>query len=242
MAARPGFWFWPIPAAATVVFLGLEDRNPNTGMQHLWSRRHHRSLPYRRLQVESHRAPTVLRDLQKLGCRAPRQLRNDAQIHSYHPHSNRPGCNCLPRRKRISSRSQTRPAVDLLTPPHPRQTTAAMELHDSTQSVKLFLRRCLVERRGPSPGWRVLPPGARASSRKGGSHFGFWIWDFGLALRIPGCGSGYPGHRIGNLGFGNAGSGESSMVVCWPLNTGSTNSRVMFSTLNQRWYHCQRPA
>jgi sigma-B regulation protein RsbU (phosphoserine phosphatase) len=29
------------------------------------------TLPYRRLQVESHRAPVVFRDLQKLGCRAP---------------------------------------------------------------------------------------------------------------------------------------------------------------------------
>ncbi len=49
-------------------FLGLEDRNPGSVVQCI---RHHPydcSLPYWRLQMESHRASFVLRDLPELGC------------------------------------------------------------------------------------------------------------------------------------------------------------------------------
>src|ERR1700721_1680006 len=54
-------------------------------MQSLRPRGHHRPLSYRCFQMEPHRAPVVLRDLQKLGSRASGQLRKDAQIHSRHP-------------------------------------------------------------------------------------------------------------------------------------------------------------
>ena len=112
-----------------------------SAMQSLRPRSHHRSLSYRCLQMESHRAPVVLRDLQKLGCRAPGQLRKDAQIHSHHQHQNWLGRDRLSRPKRVSNPSQARPTIDLFTPPHPWQSNSAMELHDSTESVKLFLRR-----------------------------------------------------------------------------------------------------
>src|SRR2546427_7783818 len=74
-AVFPSFWFWRTQAAATVLhFLGLENRDPGSVVQCI---RHHcydRSLPYRRLQMESHRASSVLRDLQKLDRRAAGQL------------------------------------------------------------------------------------------------------------------------------------------------------------------------
>jgi hypothetical protein len=68
------------------------------------------------------------------------RVARDAQTHSHHRHQNRLGCDCLSGARRVSIRSQARPVFDLFAPAHPRQTTPAMELHDSTQSVKLFLR------------------------------------------------------------------------------------------------------
>ena len=127
-------------------FLGLEDGNPGTLMQCVRHRRHCRSLPYRRLQMESHRAPPVFRDLQKLGRRGPRQLRKDAQIHSHHQYPNRLGGDRVFGSSRVSNTSQTRPAADLVTPPQTQQATAALELHHCTQSVKLILRRPLANR------------------------------------------------------------------------------------------------
>src|SRR5271157_9590 len=109
-------------------------------MQSLRPRRYDRSLPYGRLQMESHRAPVVLRDLKELGGRATRQLRKDAPIHPHDRHSNWSGRDRLSRPERLSNPSQARPTVDLFTPPHSRQGTPAMELHDPTESVKLFLR------------------------------------------------------------------------------------------------------
>src|ERR1039458_496675 len=124
-------------------FLGLEDRNSGAGVQCLRLHRYHRSLSHRCLQMESHRASPVLRDFQKLGCRAPGQLRQNAQLHSHYQHPNRLGCHCLSGPKRVSDRSQTRPVSDLLAPSKTQQHTAEMELHHCTESVGLLLRRPL---------------------------------------------------------------------------------------------------
>ena len=71
-----GTLLWPHPQTSgsgrlrrqqQLHFLALEDRTPGSSMQSLRDRRHHLSLPDRRLQVESHRAPVVFRNLQKLG-------------------------------------------------------------------------------------------------------------------------------------------------------------------------------
>jgi hypothetical protein len=51
------------------------------------------------------------------GCRAPRQLRKNAQIHSHHQHPNRLGRDCLSGSKRLPHRSQTRPPSHLRAPP-----------------------------------------------------------------------------------------------------------------------------
>jgi len=55
-------------------FLGLEDRNPGSVVQCIRHHRYDRSLSHRGLQMESHRASSVLRDLQALGRRTPGQL------------------------------------------------------------------------------------------------------------------------------------------------------------------------
>src|ERR1017187_4651451 len=94
--------------------------------------------------MESHRASPVLRDFQKLGCRAPGQLRQNAQLHSHYQHPNRLGCDCLSGPKRVSDRSQTRTVSDLLAPSKTQQHTAEMELHHCTESVGVLLRRPLV--------------------------------------------------------------------------------------------------
>src|SRR5260370_7488396 len=103
--------------------------------------------------METHRASSVLRDLQELGCRATGQLRENAQIHSHHQYPNRLGCDCLSGPKRISDGSQTRPAPDLFTGSQTQQYTTETELHPRTESVKSILRR-------PQP---PSPPSSRAA-------------------------------------------------------------------------------
>src|ERR1035437_6292050 len=93
--------------------------------------------------MESHRASPVLRDFQKLGGRAPGQLRQNAQLHSHYQYPNRLGCDCLSGPKRVSERSQASPVSDLLAPPKTQQHTAEMELYHCTESVRLLLRRPL---------------------------------------------------------------------------------------------------
>src|SRR5439155_25069057 len=44
--------------------MGLENRNPGSGMQRLWHHCYNRALSHRCFQMESHRTPSVLRDLQ----------------------------------------------------------------------------------------------------------------------------------------------------------------------------------
>src|ERR1017187_3302799 len=140
-AGFPNCWFWRLRRQQQLHFLGLEDRNSGAGLQCLRLHRYHRSLSHRCLQMESHRASPVLRDFQKLGCRAPGQLRQNAQLHSHYQHPNRLGCDCLSGPKRVSDRSQTRPVSDLLAPSKTQQHTAEMELHHCTESVELLLRR-----------------------------------------------------------------------------------------------------
>ena len=48
----------------------LEDRTSKPNLQQFWAHGNGCSLPQRRFQMESHRAPPVLRNLQKLGRRA----------------------------------------------------------------------------------------------------------------------------------------------------------------------------
>src|SRR6516162_1099818 len=92
MAAPPNFWFWPTPAAATVALPG--SGRSNSRLKYAipsGSPLPSLTTPPARLQVESHRAPAILGDLQKLGGRAPRQLRKDAPIHSHDQHAYRLG-------------------------------------------------------------------------------------------------------------------------------------------------------
>src|SRR5450631_2128763 len=56
MAVLTNFWFWRTRAAATVAVLGPGRPNPGSVVQSVWHHRYHRSLPYWRFQMESHRA------------------------------------------------------------------------------------------------------------------------------------------------------------------------------------------
>jgi DDE family transposase len=60
---------------------GAENRASNPTLQQFWAHRNRCSLPNRRFQVESHRAPPVFRNLQKLGRRASRHLPQSPQLH-----------------------------------------------------------------------------------------------------------------------------------------------------------------
>jgi len=148
MALPPNFWFWPTPAVATVALPGawkiqLQSQVCNpfgiaitiahypTGASK-WNPIEHRLFS----EISKNWAAEPLDSYEKM-----------LKIHSHHRHSNRLGRDRLSRPKRVSNPSQARPAVDLFTAPHSRQSTPALELYDPTESVKLFLRSPLVSNR-----------------------------------------------------------------------------------------------
>ena len=62
----------------------------------LGSMRHRFSLPFRRLQMESHRASFVQPDQQELGSRASGQLREGPEVHPHHHNHYRLESDCTP--------------------------------------------------------------------------------------------------------------------------------------------------
>ena len=73
--ARANFWFWRTLEAATAVAHGPgRPKSKLSCATPSGSHRDHRALSHRCFQMESHRAPPVLRDLQALGRRT---------VHSY---------------------------------------------------------------------------------------------------------------------------------------------------------------
>src|SRR5437879_4501821 len=92
--------------------------------------------------MESHRAPPIFRNLQKLGRRASRQLPQSPQLHPQHMHPNRACSLGLPRPKAVSNRHLTRSRTR---PPSLSQTTfdfARLELY-ACSNVNLLLRQPL---------------------------------------------------------------------------------------------------
>src|SRR5260370_42395136 len=87
--------------------------------------------------MESHRASSVLRDLQTLVRRASGQPLEDDQLHPQYQHQNRLGCDRISGPHRLSHWSQTEPPTHLITRSQTLQGIAAMELHHCTQSVKI---------------------------------------------------------------------------------------------------------
>jgi len=117
--------------------------------------RHHcydRSLPYRRLQMESHRASSVLRDLQKLEPPSRWTAMKECSNSFVPPVPNRLGCDCLPGPQRVSDRAQTRSTADLFAPSQTQQHPAEMELHHCAESVKVNFESSLRGTR-PSSQW-----------------------------------------------------------------------------------------
>src|SRR5437763_12589115 len=157
MAVRPNFWFWQTPAAVTVAPPGPGRRKS----------RHKYAigsalppplliiLPVPPTGIPSSTACSPRSP--KTGLPSPLTATRRCSIHSHYQHSDRLGCDRVSGPERVSNRSQTRPAFDLFAASHPRQTTAAMELHDPTQSVKLFLRPHLAPILVAETSWRRLP-------------------------------------------------------------------------------------
>src|SRR5713226_2045655 len=117
----------------------LENRTSNPTLQQLWAHCDRCSLSHRRFQMESHRAPPLFRNLQKLGRRASRQLSQGPQLHPQYLHPNRARSLGLPRPKALSNWHLTRRRAG---PPSLHQTTfdsASLELYDCSD-VNLLLR------------------------------------------------------------------------------------------------------
>src|ERR1035438_6231038 len=87
--------------------------------------------------MESHRAPPVFRDFQKLGRRTARLLPENPQLHPLHFHSNRTHRLRVPRPPSLSHSCRTHPTTTPITPPSSASNHPSMELHYPTQSVKL---------------------------------------------------------------------------------------------------------
>src|SRR6266478_1152059 len=94
--------------------------------------------------MESHRTSLVFRNLQELGRRAVAQLSKDSQLPSYHLDQDWFGSVCLSRPRSLSNRPQCGSPTLPLHSSSPPQDTTGLELHDHSQSVKLFLRGPLV--------------------------------------------------------------------------------------------------
>src|SRR6266478_2622715 len=90
--------------------------------------------------MESHRTSLVFRNLQELGRRAVAQLSKDSQLPSYHLDQDWFGSVCLSRPRSLSNRPQCGSPTLPLHSSSPPQDTTGLELHDHSQSVKLFLR------------------------------------------------------------------------------------------------------
>src|ERR1039458_4888419 len=103
MAVLPSSSFWRTQAAATIAVPGPGKRKFRLSWQSIWYHCHGRSLSYRRIQMEPHRTPAVLRDFQTLGRRTTRQLRKDAGLHSQYQHRDRLGCDGIPGSNRVTS-------------------------------------------------------------------------------------------------------------------------------------------
>src|SRR5438477_13161518 len=93
------------------------------------------SLPFRSLQLESHREPLVQPDQQELGSRAPGELRKSPQVHPHHHNHYRIESDCTTRyhllpdwRQALKNRTQSTL--------HSTETCSAkMELHHLTENV-----------------------------------------------------------------------------------------------------------
>src|ERR1039458_2676827 len=92
--------------------------------------------------MESHRAPPVFQNLQKLGRRASRQLPQSPQLHPQHMHPNRALGLGLPRPDAVSNQHLTRSRATPSSLPQPPFDSPRLELYDCS-NVNLLLRQPL---------------------------------------------------------------------------------------------------
>jgi hypothetical protein len=125
--------FWPIPAAATVPLLCLENRTPVSTGQLLSPGRNRGSLSHRRFQMESHPASPLLRSLTQLGRRTVGFLTEDPPLCAHHPNPNWTSGHGLSRPPTVSLRSQAHTGSNCFSLIAAPRNSARVELHHQTQ-------------------------------------------------------------------------------------------------------------
>jgi hypothetical protein len=100
--------FWPILAAVMARSVAPGSRRFSGSFAMAFGTHRHRlSLPFRRLQMEPHRASFVQPDQQELGSRASGQLREGSEVYPHHHNHYRLKSDCWPRSHLLSDGRQS---------------------------------------------------------------------------------------------------------------------------------------
>src|SRR5665213_4321355 len=135
---------WPTPAAAMAQTAWRPAaRDSASTVRCPGPVRHSFSLPFRGLQMESHRASFVQPDQQELGSRTSGPLRKGPQVHPHHHDHYRIESECTARYHLLPNWRQAVKGRTQSTLHSTKTRSAKMELHHLAPNVKLFLGGCL---------------------------------------------------------------------------------------------------
>src|SRR5450759_3358495 len=112
----------------------LEESDSGHNLHSSRSHRYRQPLSTGCFQVESHRAPPVQPNQQKLGWRTPHRHRQDPPIHPYHQNGIRPHRQCLSHPRKLRHRNQDLRRGNASTQPHSPRNARSLELYRTPRS------------------------------------------------------------------------------------------------------------
>src|ERR1035437_8673868 len=112
----------------------LEESDSGHNLHSSRSHGYRQPLSPGRFQVESHRAPPVQPNQQKLGWRTPHRHRQDPQVHPYHQNGIRPYRQCVSHPRERRHRNQDLRRGDASTQPRSPRNARALELYRTPHS------------------------------------------------------------------------------------------------------------
>src|SRR5665647_5158 len=112
----------------------LEESDSGHNLHSSRSHGYRQPLSPGRFQVESHRAPPVQPNQQKLGWRTPHRHRQDPQVHPYHQNGIRPYRQCVSHPRELRHRNQDLRRGNASTQPRSPRNARALELYRTPHS------------------------------------------------------------------------------------------------------------
>src|ERR1035437_7867481 len=112
----------------------LEESDSGHNLHFSRSHGYRQPLSPGRFQVESHRAPPVQPNQQKLGWRTPHRHRQDPQVHPYHQNGIRPYRQCVSHPRELRHRNQDLRRGNASTQPRSPRNARALELYRTPHS------------------------------------------------------------------------------------------------------------